>query len=139
MDPYLEGDDWTSFHTHFATEIARQLTPLLRPKYVALPEKRFEIVDPSGVAVEAMYPDIGEAEAAPSAGETVGMAVASGPYLLETVLEERAPHVWIEIRDVAQRRLVTIIDMLSPGISADRAAKYTWQNAAACSKVLHIS
>jgi hypothetical protein len=40
MDPYLEGNDRTSFHTHVATEITRQLTPLLRPKYVALPEKR---------------------------------------------------------------------------------------------------
>ena len=40
MDPYLEGDNWTSFHTHFATEIARQLTPKLRPKYVALPRPR---------------------------------------------------------------------------------------------------
>jgi hypothetical protein len=45
MGPYLEGDDWTSFHTHFATEIARQLTPRLRPKYVAMPEKRFDVVD----------------------------------------------------------------------------------------------
>jgi hypothetical protein len=44
MDPYVEGDDWTSFHAHFATEIARQLTPRLRPKYIALPEKRFDVV-----------------------------------------------------------------------------------------------
>lgn len=45
MDPYLEGDDWTSFHAHFAIEIARQLTPKLRPKYVAMPEKRLVIVN----------------------------------------------------------------------------------------------
>ena len=75
MDPFLEGDDWTSFHTHFATEIARQLTPLLRPKYVALPEKRIELIE---------------------------------------VMEERAPHIWIEIRDRVERRLVTTIEILSP-------------------------
>lgn len=39
MDPYLEGDDWTSFYAHLATEIARHLAPRLRPKYVALPQK----------------------------------------------------------------------------------------------------
>jgi hypothetical protein len=45
MDPYLEGDDWTSFHAHFAIEIARQLTSKLRPKYIAMPQKRFVIVN----------------------------------------------------------------------------------------------
>src|SRR5690348_9892014 len=45
MDVFLEGDDWTSFQAHFATEIARELTKLLRPKYVALPQRRFDIVD----------------------------------------------------------------------------------------------
>jgi hypothetical protein len=56
MDPYLEGDDWTSFHAHFVTEIARQLTPRLRPKYIALPEKRFDLVDEGGVAMETKIP-----------------------------------------------------------------------------------
>ena len=62
MDPYLEGDDWTSFHAHFATEIARQLTPRLRPKYIALPEKRFDLLDEGGVAIESIYPDVGVAD-----------------------------------------------------------------------------
>ena len=81
MDPFLEGDDWTSFHTHFATEMARQLTPRLRPKYVALPKKRFDVVDEGALAVE---------------------------------MEAQAPHVWVEIREAAGRRLVTTIEILSP-------------------------
>lgn len=55
MDPYLEGDDWASFHAHFAVEIARQLAPRLRPKYVALPQKRFDLVD-EGAVMEAQAP-----------------------------------------------------------------------------------
>lgn len=31
---------WTNFHTQFAVEIARQLSPLLRPRYAAFTEKR---------------------------------------------------------------------------------------------------
>jgi hypothetical protein len=40
MDPYLEGDLWTSFHAQIAVEIAAQLNPKLRPRYVALPQRR---------------------------------------------------------------------------------------------------
>jgi hypothetical protein len=114
MDPYLEGDDWTSFHAYFATEIARQLAPRLRPKYVALPEKRFEVVDESGVAIEAVYPDVGVAKAVTTDQESIGQGVAVAPYVLQTVMEEVAPHTWVEIRDVAGRRLVTTIEILSP-------------------------
>src|SRR5438876_8872006 len=96
MDPYLEGNDWTSFHTHLATEIARQLTPRLRPKYVALPEKRYDVVDEGAIAVESIYPDVGVAGVAPAARETLGQAVATAPYVLQTVMEARAPHTWVE-------------------------------------------
>lgn len=36
MDPYLEGSTWMNFHGQLCAEIARQLTPKLRPRYVAL-------------------------------------------------------------------------------------------------------
>jgi hypothetical protein len=36
MDSYLEGDLWTTVHSAFAVEIARQLTPRLRPRYFVL-------------------------------------------------------------------------------------------------------
>lgn len=114
MDPYLEGDDWTSFHAHFATEIARQLTPRLRPKYVALTEKRYDVVDEGAIAVESIYPDVGVASVVPPARETLGQAVASAPYELQTVMEALAPHTWVEIRDAAGRHLVTTIEILSP-------------------------
>jgi hypothetical protein len=114
MDPYLEGDDWTSFHTHFATEIARQLTPKLRPKYVALPEKRFDVVDDTALSIATIYPDVGVAEMTNSPPETMGQVAATAPHVLQTVMEERAPHTWVEIRDAASRRLVTTIEILSP-------------------------
>ena len=31
MDPYLEGSQWMSVHMQLSLEIARQLTPKLRP------------------------------------------------------------------------------------------------------------
>src|SRR6266480_2219460 len=35
MDPYLEGTYWMTFHTQMIAEIARQLAPKLRPRYLA--------------------------------------------------------------------------------------------------------
>lgn len=41
MDPYLEDPSlWPDFHQRLASEIGRQLTPLLRPRYFAALEPR---------------------------------------------------------------------------------------------------
>jgi hypothetical protein len=73
MDPYLEGSLWMTVHTQLSAEIARQLAPRLRPRYLALTSERFvyEMVEP-------------------------------------------VPHVTVEIRDTANRQLVTAIEVLSP-------------------------
>src|SRR5689334_10961704 len=41
MDPYLEGSIWSSVHHQFSAEVARQLSPLIRPRYLALMNRRF--------------------------------------------------------------------------------------------------
>jgi hypothetical protein len=70
MDPYLEGNLWPVVHANLATEIARQLNPKLRPKYVALvanavaaeevPVYGVEVRDPDGrrlvTAIEILSP-----------------------------------------------------------------------------------
>lgn len=114
MDPYLEGDDWTSFHAHLATEIARHLAPKLRPKYVALPQRRFDVLDDDAVAIEMVYPDVGVISTDAGPHQTIGQEIKAAPCVLETVIEQDAPHSWVEIRDAAGRNLVTTIEILSP-------------------------
>ncbi len=46
MDPFLEGEMWQEFHVRLASQISEQLMPLLRPKYVALLEKRYVLDRP---------------------------------------------------------------------------------------------
>src|SRR5947209_14197965 len=46
MDPYLEGDLWTSVHTDLTAEIARQLAPKVRPKYVTRSARRIVLATP---------------------------------------------------------------------------------------------
>ncbi|MBY0522184.1 MAG: DUF4058 family protein [Gemmataceae bacterium] len=114
MDPYLEGDLWTTVHTDLCAEIARQLSPKLRPKYVALSTRRVILAptEENGGTAQR-FPDVGiHSSQAPDASATA--AVASAPLILTASLPEPIPHVSVEIRDVAQRRLVTCIEVLSP-------------------------
>ena len=116
MDPYLEGDLWTTFHIQLAVEIARQLTPLLLPRYLAFANQRQLTDTPEEVAIEAtdVYPDVGVVETKPSPLPAVGAALAEAPVKLTTVMPSLVPHSWVEIRDRAGRALVTLIEILSP-------------------------
>lgn len=115
MDPYLEGDLWTTVHTDLCAEIARQLAPKLRPKYVALSTRRVVRAPPDeseGLSGQR-FPDVGVLTSH-SASTSTGAAVVSAPLILPTSFPEPIPHLSIEIRDVAERRLVTCIEVLSP-------------------------
>ncbi len=115
MDPYLEGDLWTTVHTDLCGEIARQLAPKLRPKYVALSTRRVILAPPdeSEGIIQQRFPDVGilANQSAPSSPIT---AVAAAPLILPAYFPEPIPHISVEIRDVAERRLVTCIEVLSP-------------------------
>lgn len=115
MDPYLEGDLWTTVHTDLCAEIARQLAPKLRPKYVALSTRRVVLAPPDedeGLAGQR-FPDVGILSSR-APGDSRGAAVTSAPLILQASFPEPIPHVSIEIRNVAERRLVTCIEVLSP-------------------------
>ena len=117
MDPYLEGSEWTSVHTELSTEIARQLAPKLAPKYVARTMQRFVSDIPESVSIEPgdIYPDVGVFDARRQGGPVMEPFVAAAPAVeLPTVIPTRVPLVTIEIRDVAERQLVTAIEVLSP-------------------------
>lgn len=117
MDPYLEGSIWTSVHASLVIEIARQLAPKLRPRYLALPAERFVAESSGEIAISAasMYPDVAvtrEAKAAYSVEPPATIAPAR--LQLSTYLPEREPQFTVEIRVIGSRELVTAIEVLSP-------------------------
>jgi hypothetical protein len=117
MDPYLEGSEWTSVHIELSSEIARQLAPKLRPKYIVRTARRFVTEIPADVAITAgdIYPDVSVSDTAhQGALSESAVTVASAPLQLATVMPTRVPLVTIEIRDVVNRELVTAIEVLSP-------------------------
>lgn len=123
MDPYLEGEMWQEFHERLAHQISAQLMPLLAPKYVALLAKRY-VIDRPILGIfdvpprRVIYPDVHVVTppARPAASTTgnTGVAIAEPPLELPSLLPEEVPVLSVEIRDVAERRLVTLIEILSP-------------------------
>lgn len=124
MDPYLEGSEWSGIHGQLIAEIARQLAPRLRPRYVARMGKRFIAdidsaeeniaVDVARPAMPAIvYPHVGVADEGSKgpAGTALGLAP---PLEVATVMPQLLAQYSVEIRDAAQHRLVTVIEVLSP-------------------------
>jgi hypothetical protein len=63
MDPYLEGYLWPDVNSALASKIRQQLTPLLRPKYIARLEI-YLVEDPFPEGeIGIMYPDVEVLEA----------------------------------------------------------------------------
>jgi Protein of unknown function (DUF4058) len=118
MDPNLEGELWTTVHSQLAAEIARQLAPKIAPRYVARTEKRFAIAAPDDLeaAEISIYAGVGvrTAKAGQKAKGTAAQAVLEPPLSMPTLMEEKAPHYWVEIRDAKRKTLVTAIELLSP-------------------------
>jgi hypothetical protein len=118
MDPYLEGELWTTVHSQLAAEIARQLAPKIAPRYIARTEKRFVVAAPEDIedAEIAIYTDVGVRTArAPAKGKRpASAAVLEAPLVLPSIIREEMPHYWVEIRDAKRRKRVTAIEILSP-------------------------
>jgi len=120
MDPYLEGYLWHDLLSALANKIRQQLTPLLRPKYIArldiyLTEDSFP-EDEIGI----LYPDVKVLEAAncqptpiSSPSETT-LTITPPSLTLPVPKSVQVRLTRVEIRDTANNRLITSIEILSP-------------------------
>lgn len=121
MDPYLESSDhWRSFHHNFATEIARQLNPLITPKYFADVEVH-TVLEESGISMHySTYPDTALFEIIPDAPHpnpshsTTEVVAPVAPMERLIDLSEPFKLRTVNILDIAERRIVTSIELLSP-------------------------
>jgi hypothetical protein len=134
MDPYLEGELWQEFHETLASEIRAQLLKVLPPQYAALLSKRYVFERPAISLLSlppdhrVIYPDVSVAHtprvADVQAEYNIGVIT---PPAVERInlLTEEVPLLSVEIRDVAERRLVTVIEILSPvNKQGDGAVEY---------------
>lgn len=117
MDPYLEHPNiWEDFHASLAGEIRDQLTPSLRPRYVAAltPKVTYDQVMLGIGQRRLAKPDVSVFEVEPSFTTGSAVAIAPPPIIGESPLEVPLKLYTIELREVETGRLVTTIEILSP-------------------------
>jgi len=124
MDPFLEGYLWPDVHHRIATQIARLLTPRIRPRYVARIEV-YVVEDESPEAeVGILYPDVEVLKlktpgpASPAGGPPLqpegGLSTLAPPLSIPRMDPVEVRVASVEVRDAARNELVTTIEILSP-------------------------
>src|SRR5437899_324007 len=112
MDPYLEGLHWQGFHHLLCTAIARQLTPKLGDKYVALPDVWLVAEETEGITIakSSMWPDVSVVR---ESRAHYGTATLEPPLRMSAPLNFVDKVPYIEIRRVGSNEVVTVIELLS--------------------------
>jgi hypothetical protein len=117
MNPYLEHPNfWPEIHHWLIIEIARLLSPQLRPKYVVSVEVRvYESIDDS---LMVGIPDVTVLRSQVATNPiTSNVAVAAPPTQSMKVIIPMPITIregYLEIKNVATKEVVTVIELLSP-------------------------
>jgi len=119
MDPWLEHPDlWPDVHSRLVIAISDTLMPRIRPRYVARVEVRTTVL--SGLDIDHLYrPDVAIRTAdlaAPVQG--TGVAVLERPevkrFEVTVPIKDEIEETFLTIQEVPSRKLVTVIEVLSP-------------------------
>ena len=115
MDPYLEAPAiWQDFHHSFIDEMRAKLVPKVRPKYAVHIERYVCIAEPTGEEIK-VRPDLTIAKT-----QQRGTAIEPEPSPISTAVLVPLPepqevyHYFLEIRELATQKVITIVEMLSP-------------------------
>ncbi len=117
MDPYLERKGlWSEVHSGLILSVQRALTPHLRPKYRAAIERAtFTVmlgeVEPVGAPDVVIYETPSPRQA--TGGAMVMEAPTIEPQTAIVPMPIEFEQSYLEIREVATRRVVTVIEILS--------------------------
>jgi hypothetical protein len=115
MNPYLEQNDtWQEFHNSFIVHAQETLARQVGPNYIVKIEVRLILHELS--AEERRFLGIGDVgittdRESPS---DRGVATAEAPMSLQLPRVEVTQHLALEIRDRRDRRVVTVLELLSP-------------------------
>jgi hypothetical protein len=102
------------FPANLATEIRSQLTPHLRPRYIAVLTPHVTYDELSIQETRLAKPDVAIGRPDDRAWDGEAVAIAPAPLVGRVALEAPIRSQSIEIRDTKTGRLVTAIEILSP-------------------------
>lgn len=120
MDPYLEDHTlWPDVHNRFISVMGELLLPALRPAYFVQIEERVYVTDEFDPARKLIIPDLAISEthlgsATDRFTSESGAALMVQPVPVTVVIDEEIHEPRLEIIDVGSRKVVTVIELLSP-------------------------
>lgn len=122
MDPYLEKPGlWPDVHHGLTSVIRELLVRRLRPKYHVRVEERVYISDESDPGREVIIPDLRVADAGHDEPEdwgteetAAGYVAVAEPVVLTTLIDDEIHEAFLEVIDLQDRMVVTVIEILSP-------------------------
>jgi Protein of unknown function (DUF4058) len=118
MNPYLEDPTfWSQVHKRLIVAISDFLSPQLRPKYIVNIEERvYQTIDEDSLLVG--IPDVVvQRQQAVTKADKKSIAVVSPPVEAVKVtlpMPEIVRESYLEVRNVRNREVVTVIEVLSP-------------------------
>ncbi|MCS7187216.1 MAG: DUF4058 family protein, partial [Armatimonadota bacterium] len=118
MDPFLEGSPmWSDFHGDFLYAVREALVPKVRPKYIVLAQVQVVVMQEPSEKIGTIVPDVvvveGESPLLPEHKSEIAVAVTA-PATVRLAFTQKQEQVYLEIRERETRKLVTVIELLSP-------------------------
>lgn len=116
MDPFLEEpSEWGDFHSRFINAISEYIAEIVAPNFIVRIEKYVYIVPLDDPDVrQSIVPDVYVVTLPRQTPGSLAAEAIKEPTLIEPLYEEEIRERFIEIRDAANREVVTTIEALSP-------------------------
>lgn len=120
IDPYIDEETWPDFHLSLISVIREMLVPAIRPRYVVNVEQHVFVQYEEHDDPRRRRPDLHilDTEPARSGGEErrggAATAILAKPVPIELPEPEVVKQRYLTIRKLDSRRLVTVIEILSP-------------------------
>ena len=114
MDPYLEHHAlWPNVHSSLIVALRDDLAPRLRPRYYVAVEERTILSGPDDVTF-ALRPDAAVIEPNQLNEPTAVYEATAHRVAVLVPLPDEIRETYLEIRSVAEDRVVTVVELLSP-------------------------
>lgn len=131
MNPYLEHPElWPGVHHWLIIELARFLSPQLRPKYrVAVEVQMYETIGEEALLVGVPDFTINSSHnTAPLSSTSVAVAPSPPqPQVVNVPVPELRKQGYLEVREIATKEVVTAIEILSPANKRSRKGRNQYE------------
>lgn len=121
MDPFLESQGWSDFHTRLIAEVSNTLVSGIRPRYEVKVERRVYIEtaqevpdDPRSTVPDLMITTPTRSRRPLGGTAVVAPGVTIEPMVIDMPWSEESREAYLKIRDTLSHRIVAIIEVLSP-------------------------